>query len=44
MLVVPEGTWKVATGVGMAVDGVGISLVSVPEMGVVGRKAMVETN
>jgi hypothetical protein len=42
MLVVPSGTSKVGTGVGTAVEGVGISLV--PVISVVGRKAMEGTN
>jgi hypothetical protein len=45
MLVVPAGTWKVGTGVGMAVEGVGISLLTVPEMVALGgKKAIVGTN
>lgn len=48
MFVVPGGTSNVGTGVGTAVEGVGMSLVTVPVMVpvtvIVGKKAIVETN
>lgn len=44
ILVVPGGTAKVGTAVGMAVEGVGISLMIVPDMVGVATKAIVETN